>query len=290
MDQEALDLRDLVRRRYAFDEWRRRTTAPDLLFVWNLGLRGHELPELIAERLERIELPPLYERLATPAAQRVAPEAAERVVPEVAERPTPVPAARPALPRAIDTMPVAHVHTIWRHTRRSDVLLRVDVFESASLDDARDMMVWLLGECESPLIERKEGVGDIGFGERGDRVLLFCRANLVYLLRNIGRRPEDVVPVAAALDAHAISRPDTAPSVMPMPSAERVAENDAETVEQTLYDLRADPDAARSAHKFFAPQGEIRISGGRIIYRGRRAGLEALARYDLPGAAMPRRQ
>jgi hypothetical protein len=286
MDHEPLDLRDLVARRYAFDEWRRRTTAPDLIFVWNLTLRGNELPEMRAERIEWTDLRPVYERMAAPAGEETAPRAGQEI----------------ARLRALDTMTVAHVHTIWRHTQRRDVLLRVDVFESASLEDAHDMMVWLLGECESPLIEHKEGVGDVGFGERGNRVLMFCRANLVYLLRNIGHRVEPVMPVATALDAHAISHPETA--AVAVPRTERSAHgsgadvrgaddsgaDDSSTVEATLYDIRADPEARRRARKFFAREGHIRMSGGRITYRGPRAGLDGLATYDMPGGEMPRRR
>jgi hypothetical protein len=266
--EQPLDLRDIVRRRYAADTWRRDPMSLGPIYVWNLHFNGDELSEMSPERLERIELSSLRARIAPAAEERL------------------------AASRAAQTMPAAQVQTIWRHTRWPDVLLKVDVFESASQDDARDLMVWLLAEFESPLVERKEGIGDVGFGERGSHVLLFTRANLVYLLRNIGRRPVSVEPVGTALDAHAISRPEIEPRAGTR-AATRVQQLAADTpdlVEAILYDVTGANTATEAVHKFFAPVGEIRMSGGRIVYRGPRAGLEALADYELSVGRTRRRQ
>jgi hypothetical protein len=261
--EPSLDLRDVVKQRFAFDRWQHQRSLSGAMFVWNVDFRGDELPDVRAERLERLELSDLFEPVAQSAT------------------------GRSAVSVSSEKLAVAQVHAIWRHTKHPDVLIRVDTFECPSFEDGRELLVWLLGEFESPLVVRKDGIGDVGFSEREDRVLLFARANLVYLLRNIGRRPVPVIQVGAALDANALSRPDTARRAAARMS---FAADTQEVVEATLVDLTSERPAEQGTRKFFAPAGEIRIDDRRIVYRGPREALDALTDYSVGrGGTPPRR-
>jgi hypothetical protein len=268
---QELDPMDVVKRRFGFEAWRARTSRSAPRFVWNLGFRGDELPEFTTERVERIDLTALFEREAL-SEQRAA-------------------AARMSRP-----MPTAHVQTIWRDVIRREVRVRVDVFETASVPDAWELVAWLLGEFESPLVEPKDSVGEIGFGGREEGVRLFSRANLVYLLRNIGRRPAPVLQAAIALDADVVSHPPAmqppraAPAEARAAPAEAAAEEGAERVEVPLEDASTAREGPQQCRKFFAPAGEIRMSRGQIVYRGPRAGLRELGVHEVPYTAPRRNQ
>jgi hypothetical protein len=137
----------------------------------------------------------------------------------------------------------------------------------------------LLGEFQSPLIERSHGVGDLAFGTRQDGVLLFARGNLVYLLRNLGSRRVSVRNAGLALDAHATSTPSQVQRIAPQHAFARGG-TDTEIVKVTLYDAGGDNRPEGVCRKFVVPEGEVRVTGQSIIYRGRRAGLSALAVYE----------
>lgn len=78
----------------------------------------------------------------------------------------------------------------------ADVLLRLDLMETASPSAARELLLELLGEFQSPQIERlpDPAVGDLAFAVPGATALLFTRGQVVAWIRNAGR---GVVPVDA---------------------------------------------------------------------------------------------
>ena len=167
-------------------------------------------------------------------------------------------------------------------------MVRVDVFECASAGDAREKALWMLGEFESPLIEPTSGIGDLAFASRGDALLLFVRANLVYLLRSIGPVRSETRSAARALDTAVVSTPesrrravspiapDRAPSASPGGSAPDA------TIEATVGAAAADDPAGPVSRKFVAPEGEFVQRGDVIVYRGPQAGLDRLAAYEWP--------
>ncbi|HVR99124.1 MAG TPA: hypothetical protein VMW27_21070 [Thermoanaerobaculia bacterium] len=96
--------------------------------------------------------------------------------------------------------------SIW--TRGKDEALSVEIWECASTAAARELLLTLLGEFESPLVERITGpgsVGDVSFGQ-GEHMLLFARGNVVVQVRNAGRELVPVADPAREIDAR-LTRP-----------------------------------------------------------------------------------
>jgi len=92
---------------------------------------------------------------------------------------------------------------LWRrHVRAPEQILRVDLFELASIDGAHEYVLELLNEFEATEIRRQEqpAIGDVRFGTA--LVLLFARANIVVLLRNAGRDAVEVTGAAREIDVH----------------------------------------------------------------------------------------
>jgi hypothetical protein len=97
------------------------------------------------------------------------------------------------------------VTSFWR---RGDTpaVVRVDLFEGASVGAAHEYLIEALGEFESAAIGRRPDVnfGDVSFGT--DSVALFARGNLVVLVRKATPHPEAVTGIARAIDALILGR------------------------------------------------------------------------------------
>ena len=88
-------------------------------------------------------------------------------------------------------------------TRGEGAALSLEVWECASAAAARDLLLALLDEFESPEVERVTGprsVGDVTFGY-SEHMLLFARANLVVRVSNAGRELVPVEGPARAVEA-----------------------------------------------------------------------------------------
>jgi len=80
--------------------------------------------------------------------------------------------------------------SFWRGDgRRDDVLLRLDLVEAASPSAARELLLEMLGEFQSPQIARLADppAGDVAFGVPDGTALLFARGEVVAMVRNAGR-------------------------------------------------------------------------------------------------------
>ena len=94
------------------------------------------------------------------------------------------------------------VRTFCTNVSVPNAMVRIDLFECASREEAHESLVRIVSDFESPLIEELKGpIGDVAFAGRGTGLILFARANLVYLVRNVGRRAVSVEPNALALAA-----------------------------------------------------------------------------------------
>ena len=94
------------------------------------------------------------------------------------------------------------IHSIWRHDEAGNELLAVDAFECGSVKAAHDQLIEILGDIESPAVERRtgrNGIGDVSFA-LNDTMVLFARANLVVWVRNAGRNIVRVGAIARVVD------------------------------------------------------------------------------------------
>ena len=85
--------------------------------------------------------------------------------------------------------------SMWQEAASVEALLRLDLIETDSVTAAREMLLELLDQFQSPQIQRvvDPSAGELAFSAPGDTVILFARGNVVALIRNAGRR---LVPVA----------------------------------------------------------------------------------------------
>jgi hypothetical protein len=92
-------------------------------------------------------------------------------------------------------------HALW--TRGGDVALAVEIWDCASPAAARELLLALLDQFESTLVERVTGpgsVGDVAFAH-GEHMLLFARGHRVVRIRNAGRELVLVAGPAREIDA-----------------------------------------------------------------------------------------
>ena len=102
----------------------------------------------------------------------------------------------------------AYVRSIWRQSKdEGDVLISIDLYECASTSAAREFLLRLLGEVQSPEVERQVPgtVGDVAFVYPGNTMLLFSRRNIVVWLRNAGSPVVSVMPLAQTIDQYVSS-------------------------------------------------------------------------------------
>ena len=106
--------------------------------------------------------------------------------------------------RRADTQP-PRLTSFWRRTG-TQAVVRIDVFECASVTDAHEYLIDALNEFESAAIARRTDVtvGDVAFGT--DSVVLFARANVVVLVRKATPQTEAVAPIAQMIDALILGR------------------------------------------------------------------------------------
>jgi hypothetical protein len=97
---------------------------------------------------------------------------------------------------------------VWR-AARGEQAVALDLYRCASAGEAREYLLRLLDQFQSPhvvRIEGREGVGDVAFAPPGDRALVFVAANVVALVRSVGREPVGVRAIAAGVAAR-LERP-----------------------------------------------------------------------------------
>jgi hypothetical protein len=111
-----------------------------------------------------------------------------------------------AAPISVPGARAAHL-SMWQQGASSEALLRLDLVDGASATAAREMVLELLGQFESPQIQRLPNppAGDLAFGAPGNTVIVFSRGNVVAMVRNAGRRVVPVTEFARLVDGRLAS-------------------------------------------------------------------------------------
>jgi hypothetical protein len=113
---------------------------------------------------------------------------------------------------------VAARESVWVDATKpaeDDAILLLDVYECASDDAARSMLLNLLGQVQSTDVKRVDGIGEVGFSP-GDGAVFFVRGNLAVRVLAGGPAAEPVQDRAQTVDV-AIRRrsPDQRPGKSP---------------------------------------------------------------------------
>jgi hypothetical protein len=100
---------------------------------------------------------------------------------------------------------LVRVTAFWRRID-TNAVVRIDVFECATLNAAHEYLIDALNEFESGAFGRRTDVsfGDVAFGT--DSAALFARGNLVVLVRKATPQTEAVTGIAQAIDAIILRR------------------------------------------------------------------------------------
>jgi hypothetical protein len=183
-----------------------------------------------------------------------------------------------------DGVPVTEM--FWRKKEtKADVVIRIDLYELSYQRDARLMLLQQLADFQLPGIERlKDGViGDVTFASPSGSVLLFAAANLVFLLRNVGRDTESLTEVSALVNTHLVSRPSSA-LVKSLPPLYRFRfEKEVATVgeEVRLVEEPPDPSEGKRLLKFFFDSGSMSLQNCAFVYLAEEPGDHSVTVYAI---------
>ena len=113
-------------------------------------------------------------------------------------------------------------------------------------------------------------------------MLLFVRANLVYLLRNVGTRATSTRGAALALDADAASMPPDRRRPLEISADDEAssAGQRSQDVRVSIQDNSSESRLRSGCRKFVAPHGAVAVEGPSILDRGPFHGLQALSVYE----------
>jgi hypothetical protein len=185
-------------------------------------------------------------------------------------------------PTTIRRMPPM-IKTIWRPAEAEpEKLLRMDVYECKSRVAAHVFLMRLLGEFQSPLIERDMNlVGDVAFRAREEFAIQFARANIVFALASVGHNLVSVKDFAGNIDSNLISRPDVKNKVSP-----EITRFDIHTkkwkvgVPVPIVIEALDVLNRPLWFKFFSP-GEVLLEEGQLFYRPISKGLQKVTVFAI---------
>jgi hypothetical protein len=188
-------------------------------------------------------------------------------------------------PLRIDTVELPDVpptiQSLWRPSNEeaAGVLLRVDVSEAPSAQDARAHLLRTLGDFQSPQIERiSDGPGDVAFGAGDHRVLVYSRANVVVMVRNAGDKVKSVEAPARELDQLLWDGPDpNRSSVRPVITRAEAEPASVSGNRQFRLVLEAEDPLGRHVwFRFSAQTGDFVAQGDAVLFRPVGEGKQAI--------------
>lgn len=181
--------------------------------------------------------------------------------------------------------------SVWQLSDdQRDVRLRFDIFECASLPEARGLVLELLTKIQTDDMTRREyvgaegsAVGDVLFATPDNTRIIFSRANLVLMLRNVEREITPLLGVARQLDQSIISQPN-AEDAKAVEEVGRFHLTGAEPLSSPLsfeaaYLQPSAPDLLEGyplTYKFFSDTGKVFRQGKHLAYQPSSGGRQLI--------------
>lgn len=156
--------------------------------------------------------------------------------------------------------------SVWTPADGGGGLLAVDVYESPTGEGARAQLLRLLGEFQGPVLERESEPGEVAF-RAGEGAILFVRGNYTALVRSVEREPVELGPIAARLDQHIATEPETASDEGGvLRGATTPASGAIKPGQRVLVDLDMEGPEEGTWIRFFTRSGRIQVEAGRAWY------------------------
>jgi len=177
------------------------------------------------------------------------------------------------------------VQSYWTNDEDAQgAIIRIDTYECLSRKDARQTMLGILAGVQLPGVERQlaAGFSDVAFAAAGDCLILFARANYVFLLRNVEAQTASLREFAQSLDARLTEEPK-AQEEMPL-KARRFRPSGLEAKVGEIVRLEEEPFVPLGQlwmYKFFSPTGEVLIEEDSLAYKPDKSGLQLIKIYGI---------
>ena len=173
------------------------------------------------------------------------------------------------------------IHSVWlQKATRGPALLVVDAYECSSRAAAQEVLLDLLGDFQSPLVERlrEPPAGELAFGPPGDALAVFVRGNVAVVVRNGEREIFPASKAAREVDNVLLTphqaKADAAPEIRSFSPAFKEARV-GEPV--PLEIVAADPLGRPVWYRLEAVAGDFELVDERVAYVSTTAGTQTLA-------------
>jgi hypothetical protein len=167
------------------------------------------------------------------------------------------------------------IRTFWEPKYADgNTLMRIDTFECVSWQEAREVVLSLLSSFQGPgmVQQRDPELGDIAFANVGFNSLLFATGNLVFFLRNAGKKDASLADVARTIN-NAILTPSAALSAYNSIKQFHFELGEARIGEPVrIVETHGDPLARRRFYQFFSEHGETSRTDMKLNYEPKSAG------------------
>ena len=90
----------------------------------------------------------------------------------------------------------------WRSSKKPEAIIRVDIYDTPSVADARKAFLRIVADLELPLLEPwdSDQIGDLALRAANRALVILVRGNLVHVIRSAGTELVDVTTQAQRLD------------------------------------------------------------------------------------------
>lgn len=184
--------------------------------------------------------------------------------------------------------------SIWKRSDNPLALLGIDVYECESREAAHDLILAILDNFQSPLVEYNPNspAGDVAFSDATGNWILFSRANLIVIIRNAGPSIEPVSSAASSLDNALSSEPPVAaapavgarPAAFGAPATPRVSMKSKKASVGSRIRLQVEtPEVLEDAayFKIFSKSGDVYAKENSLYYRPEKAEEQDVVLYTV---------
>ena len=184
--------------------------------------------------------------------------------------------------------------SIWKRADNPQALLGIDVYECESREAAHNLLISILDNFQSPLVEYNPDAptGDVAFSDATGNWILFSRANLIAIIRNAGPAIEPVASAASLLDRTLSSEPPAAAAApvagrtaaFAAPAGPRVSVKSKKAAVGSRIRLQVEtPEVLEEAAylKVFSKSGDVYAKEDSLYYRPEKAEEQDVVLYTV---------